>query len=358
MEQTVAVRAAAPLGPPRRLCASDHVVWRGKLPRQQPARHYVYIHIPKAGGASFMHDVPGLMPEGSTLRGSEEKGALSPTTLEKRRRIGGKSSLVILLRHPLKLAYSQYTYCASELHKGHFPSFDKWLSNFAHSPAPTSFHCYDPTNIQLRFTGGVAGESNSRAFGPFQRRGTCFSPERRSGIAACFNSARARLAAKFSFVGLTDLYTESLCLFRHVATGGAPLPSSCACGRKGPKHANITHGTAKHSLSDLSPQQLRRLAQLVEEDLHVYMHALWLFQAQARRIEEQSGVNIVCPAKLEAVWLDVVGSACALARDRERVAASLRMYGRTCPSATGLPTDRLPLSLRVNTKVSSRSTIT
>jgi len=241
-----------------------------------------------------------------------------------------------MLRQPFKLAYSQYVYCHGVLHRERYPALDVWLRNFGRTPARTSFHCYDPTNIQTRFTGAL-GYRNNQAFGPLDPKGV--SVER----------SKAQLESNFSFVGIVDAYKESLCLFRATATRDVP-PSSCACGGKS-KHPGklnkITHGTPQHSLSELEEGQLRKLGRMIELDVLLYCHALYLFEIRIRHVEARTGVRIGCASKIEALWADVLGYACALTSGRQRLIQSLRRYGKpgcppTAPASTYVNISRPP----------------
>ena len=59
----------------RRLSRSDGVKWRGTLNSSAVVNKYLYVfvHIPKNAGASFMKDSPRHLPRGAILRGSHEK---------------------------------------------------------------------------------------------------------------------------------------------------------------------------------------------------------------------------------------------------------------------------------------------
>ena len=67
----------------RRLSATDFRTFRGKLdpPAAGRGRHHLFIHIPKAAGASFMKASVDWMSRKDTLTGSHEKNAFSPVTL-------------------------------------------------------------------------------------------------------------------------------------------------------------------------------------------------------------------------------------------------------------------------------------
>ena len=105
----------------RRLSKEDHRTFRGKLdpPAAGRGRHHVFIHIPKAAGGSWMRASVDWMSKKDTLTGSHEKNAFSPVTLGnlKKGPPGAVPGRVIMLRHPVQLAVSQFSYCKHVLRK-------------------------------------------------------------------------------------------------------------------------------------------------------------------------------------------------------------------------------------------------
>ena len=59
----------------RRLSRSDRRYWQGTLASAGAPRNelYVFVHIPKAAGASFLKDSPRHVAAGSRVKGSHEK---------------------------------------------------------------------------------------------------------------------------------------------------------------------------------------------------------------------------------------------------------------------------------------------
>ena len=159
----------------RRLSGSDHRTFRGKLdpPAAGRGRHHLFIHIPKAAGASFMKASVDWMSTKDTLTGSHESAAFSARTVGKLKQgpPGAAPGRVIMLRHPVQLAVSQFSYCKHVLKKktngfpGNarnatggrsrvpFAGLAKWA---AHRPAATYWRCYNPEDIQFRFVDGGA----------------------------------------------------------------------------------------------------------------------------------------------------------------------------------------------------------
>ena len=93
----------------RRLSARDRQTTKGILNNdvERMPQRWVFVHIPKAAGASFMIDARHFLTRRDTMTGSEEKGAFSRTTLRKLENGGMRA---ILLRRPLQLVYSQFLY--------------------------------------------------------------------------------------------------------------------------------------------------------------------------------------------------------------------------------------------------------
>ena len=74
-----------------------------------------------------------------------------------------------------------------------------------------------------------------------------------------------------NFVGIADLYVESLS-FLHFSRHGS-VPQSCACGGVGPlmrKITNITHGVPHHDIADLPLDLLKKMSSLVQQDVHTF----------------------------------------------------------------------------------------
>ena len=93
----------------RKLSARDRQTTKGILNNdvERMPQRWVFVHIPKAAGASFMIDARHFLTRRDTMTGSEEKGAFSRTTLRKLENGGMRA---ILLRRPLQLVYSQFLY--------------------------------------------------------------------------------------------------------------------------------------------------------------------------------------------------------------------------------------------------------
>eukprot|EP00798_Chlamydomonas_sp_ICE-L_P031770 gene31770-6967_t len=143
--------------------------------------------------------------------------------------------------------------------------------------------------------------------------------------------ARAKKAVgRAAFVGISDLYHESLCLFQFHTTGS--IPSECACmdpghetktehiapcsfgdvkgvqgaekdqkgtlaQGQGPgggpcppkKEHHIAHGVPHHSTYDLPLGLLQEVYQLVEVDVPLFLYSLSIFEQEAETAREATG---------------------------------------------------------------------
>ena len=73
------------------------------MPSQSRPRLYVFVHVPKNAGASFMKDAPFHLPKSVRLRGSREKAVFHAYTQMLLSEPGAR--LVVLIRDPVRLAY-------------------------------------------------------------------------------------------------------------------------------------------------------------------------------------------------------------------------------------------------------------
>jgi len=312
----------------RRLSAQDKRITHGVLPddaRHVPQR-WVFIHIPKAAGASFLTDAQHFLTTGDTITGSEEKGAFSRTVVKK---LGVAGTRAILLRRPAQLAYSQFLYCKHVLRgkvrdfPGHGIStphvgLERWSrgdNKKVTADRGAFWKCYDPRNVQNRF---VAGEGNALTLKGVPSTTTV-------------RDAARRLDA-FGFVGVVELYRESLCLLGWHVTQS--VPSYCRCGADGPLFASFpptstTHREAYDSdLNNVPAAARAALEKLVDKDELLYLHGLHVFERATQACEAATGAKLVCPGKLEALWGLALADACP---GRERYIRE--NYNRSCVAA-------------------------
>ena len=227
----------------RRVSGADHLIRQGTIAGSAlPSRNWVYVHIPKTGGDSFLHDAQKFLPLGSTLVGNDEK-----SFVQTRGKVG---DMVVLLRKPESHVLSQFMECAhapgwgthtvrrwemghpSEAqfpHTGVNPSpvyggFVEWLHHFESSSK--KWDCYNPRNLQTTRS-QINSESEHAPFPP--------------------HSTLTERLESLGAVLITEHYLASVCLFEYRAVGF--FTPHCACtARSELKRSSHhdAHGVPKH----------------------------------------------------------------------------------------------------------------
>jgi len=104
----------------------------------------------------------------------------------------------------------------------------------------------------------------------------------------------------FSWVGVTELFDESLCLFEYQVTG--VLPSKCVCAHKGksdPSHAPLIHSTGGSSFENIRDAEFKaKVDKITRVDAQLYSAALARVVRELRALEKESGEQILCTGKL------------------------------------------------------------
>jgi len=303
--------------PSHRRSLQDGKLWIGKVPKSASAadlpKSYLFIHIPKSAGSSFLQDSVSHMPMGAQMRGNGEKAF--DNTHPKHGQV-----LVVFLRNPLKQVLSQFLECKYDDWgkwvtkntlfprdmSGVYAGFDAWVAHFLEmrgavpggGGAAYSYGCFCPWNMQTRYIGtgyplSNSGDSRLESPSHFLPSGELIYRE------PDLELAKAHLDRMY-FIGLADLYTESLCLFRYYTTGS--LPDGCACGQHEPvSETHISHGVPHHSIDDLSPQLLSDVGKLTRQDVQLFAIALGKFEHQLSVVERAVDREVVCRTKMEAV---------------------------------------------------------
>merc|ERR1711916_159718 len=78
-----------------------------------------------------------------------------------------------------------------------------------------------------------------------------------------------------SFVGITELYAASVCLFWIKTQQEDNIEEFCNPKRE--KETEVTHHVPKHSLDDIPEKYWRKVDELTKFDAHLYEHAVHRF---------------------------------------------------------------------------------
>lgn len=295
----------------RRTSEQDYRLWEGQLERIEGVRvphRWVLMHIPKTAGSSFLKDSPALLPKGTVLKGNEEMPWYGMKHAERRTQ---GSALAVFFRNPVSHVYSQFLECKydgwgkEQTNGTGFPrgdeekpadGFGQWVSHFlAQRPEGNEtvlnqsalgfFGCYNPWNMQARYMGTQFGHNTDVAY-----------------LEPPLEPAKLNTRSTH-FVGIQELYSESLCLFRFSATGR--MPESCKCGGFGAlgkkTGTKIAHSVPPHSVSDLPSGLVHNVSRLVEIDAQFFRWSLDLFERRLRKAQVDSGVQVVCEDRLVSV---------------------------------------------------------
>jgi len=110
----------------------------------------------------------------------------------------------------------------------------------------------------------------------------------------------------FSWVGITELFDESMCVFEYRVTGTLPL--KCVCTHKWksePSHVShtssthVTGGSSFENMPDLDFEE--KVDRITRVDAQLYRAALVRSVREVRALEVHTGQQILCPGKLAIV---------------------------------------------------------
>ena len=278
---------------------------RGTVSVLKSRSKVVYVHISKAAGTSFYSDAKRRF--GARFTSSvhtSEHCAPSLASSPSARQSGAASRLAIMFRRPRDHVLSQYLECkwdqwgvrqtkgtkfprgdlgSEDERTGRLPLFEQWLEHFeAETPGPmhNSFNCYDPHDMQTRFLHC----HNTRPRSPQEWD---YEHENRFDAHATANKIRG-----LWYVGITEHYIASLCLFGLQYTG--KLADWCGCGRTPPNSAHITHNVPPHDAKRLSARAVEMIDGLTRQDVVTYEMALSEFKARITTVQRNFAVQLVC----------------------------------------------------------------
>ncbi len=150
------------------------------------------------------------------------------------------------------------------------------------------FCCYFPWNLQTqRLTCSRVDEHR-----PWQGRHNNLMPHVNVTL-ALENAGKAR------FVGLVEMYQESMCLFVARTAGAERMPAFCNCEDEEAwrqfNSTDVTHGGYVHpSPDDLPKGVLTLIDKLVQKDRQVYDAMRARFLEEVARVEAASGRRVLC----------------------------------------------------------------
>lgn len=240
-----------------------------------------------------------------------------------------KGQVFTMLRHPRAHILSQYLECKYDAWGKNvtkstlFPregsdeaGLNKWLDHFLkESPShelhlvngeDEDFRCYNPWNLQSRYL--------TRGRPRFMERNPKYAylrylPAHHAYSADDRVSSPVKAAAhleNLAWVGIVQLFHESLCLLEFQFNG--KLPGACNCSApqsRADEEAHETHHVPSHDARNLSEKTQRKIDRLSAIDAAVYSHALALVLKRVQKLESAQGSRIICANKLHGLRLEL-----------------------------------------------------
>jgi len=252
------------------------------------------LHIPKTAGTSFTLDAPRLLPSGMGLFSAE-------ASLGWMEKVTGVDEIVTFVRHPTGHVYSQFLELADDAwgksvlkDRSKVVSVTHWLEQFfdGDSIKTDDFGGYHPFNML------------ARSFINSEREPSQYDNHHYHTVDT---KEAISIMKKVKFVGITEYYHESMCLFFDKVQPAEAMPDWCDC--KSPEWSQFSahmtkktttdksHGVRLHSLKDLSERDLEMIVKLTEKDEVLYKESLNRFFHEIDELENRKQANLSCAWK-------------------------------------------------------------
>jgi hypothetical protein len=229
-----------------------------------------------------------------------------------------------MIRNPRAHILSQYLECKYDdwgkwvtngtlfpRNVGDEAGFNEWLENFlmkSHSykrdPVDRSyndFKCYNPWNMQSRYlTRGRPSFMNGQPKYAFNRHlpgHHAYSDE--DCVPA--SSQAIRSLESLTWIGVVELFHESLCLLEFQFKGKTPEACTCSSSQQGEVESHETHHVPVHDVKNLTEDTVKKVDRLSSIDSIVYSNALALVLNRIRTLESAHSCQIICPDRLKGL---------------------------------------------------------
>lgn len=278
--------------------------------RMEEGSKLIFTHIPKCAGTSFVSELKG---KHHLYLKNEIAWKMEQCFLDLQE---SKGIHLIFLRSPRNHLLSQFMEC-KYTEWGHtktkdtdFPQqgelyddFHKWIDHFhSHNEDKKTwgkdfaYNCYNPRNMQSRYlTCQAPGGPNpewqfTKAVYPH------FAHEKEPSLTEAILNLD-----KHEWIGLADLYHESVCVFVYRYKGS--LPPFCKCPfPQNAGHTHNTHSVPEHHVGNVSSETLRKVDELSLLDEGLFIHGLALLLADIYEVQRETGTRFLCAGRLEAVY--------------------------------------------------------
>lgn len=233
-------------------------------------------HIPKAINMSVKRDLTTIGPIGGVQLCATER------CMKARAVRHSRVSLGTFFREPRTLARAKLLQCKRNPHaKEPVAGIRRGATGDAGS------RCFDSASFQRRIP--LCGGSASQVRVPTNRAQICDN----------LGKAMAQLEAT-RFVGLSEKYQVSLCLFAALATPSTDLPVFCNCADElawssfGDRAKVMEQDIADPTTYELTAQELKHVDAMVANDTLLYAAAKERFERDVRAVERERRVRLLC----------------------------------------------------------------
>lgn len=268
---------------------------------------FYHMHVPQTPGGSFCTDILLVSPPGSGMFSWEAcyVDFLSSFEVEFATENQKADAIVTIVREPLNHVYLQYLHCSKidvdaggdgvdhhrrlrgsdrKLHNMNFSnvSLYEWLVHFNGDVFQTDDHdCYNPFNMQTRIF-------------------TCKHPEDPRHDDGNHSDQDLNNALKNAnetwFVGVSEYYQESLCVFIDKSQLSLPVWCNCEDPEKWGEYKGSRAGVSEANFDpySLSDDELRMMRALTQNDQVLYEAAVERLREEVRTAEERHTIKIWC----------------------------------------------------------------
>jgi len=201
--------------------------------------------------------------------------------------------------------------------------FDEWLNHFLtesklHELDPvdhsySDFRCYNPWNMQSRYlTRGRPSFMKGQPRYAFNRH----LPGHHAYSAEDIEPAASQVVHSLNdlaWIGVVELFSESLCLLEYQFKGEFPETCTCSSPHRGETESHESHHVPAHDVKNLTRGVLEKVDRLSSIDSIAYSISLALVLNRIRTLELAQRSQIICPDKLKDIrfQLEYIPSAVA-----------------------------------------------
>ena len=283
--------------------STRHAVVLDKHRALNQTRHFSFVHISKAGGATFIQWACHHRELFPRFYPTHPVGAEHGFLFDRRKR--PQSQRLVLLRSPRAHLLSMFKECRYDAwgrklihqsksyipHSGsHQHDFEQWVDYYMHPLGKRWQGCYEPWNYQAR-----AMTSGQKCPHSVSLHDADYEPS--------FDAAMASYL-EADWVGLTDFYDESLCLMLsrlQSARAAALFSTTCGCDNKASvlDVKVVTHGDVDSTAVDVHPILAVKMDRLTAVDKALFSVALRGFFREIKELEARVARRIMCPDVLQ-----------------------------------------------------------